>query len=188
MSRTARSLHSLVRCSLVFAAASFVGCGDPQLEAGMEYENPVPELASDLETIVQPLASESTRRSRTISIAAGEIGVNEDDDADRIDEYTKGRGGEWCSEFASWCLQKAGGSKMGYKYSWDAVWRWGRNNGRTRTRPIKGDLMVLDGHTAIVESAGSTSFTTIDGNWDDQVKRVTRSYSQSNLLGFVNPY
>lgn len=103
---------------------------------------------------------------------------------------------EWCAIFVSWCAYQAGilGDIVPYKQASVTQFKndyssRGRLN-RKPTKPKKGDIFIQlengAGHTGIVVSSTNSSYTTIEGNYQNKVAQVSRSLSDSTLTGFCD--
>ena len=143
--------------------------------------------------------------SNALQIARSQIGVKENgssNNSTQINEYRNGvqNGAPWCASFVSWCYGKGQNSNntntFGYSASSQDIRRQAQSAGVYSPKtsgytPVPGDLMILKysesrGHIGIVESVNKDgSFTVIEGNQSNQVKRVQRSMNTENLDGFV---
>lgn len=99
----------------------------------------------------------------------------------------------WCMVFVQWCFDHAG-LTLPYKTALcKGLWEYYQTNMPTKCHaknPKPGDIVILGrgtngGHTGIVEKVNGVDYTTIEGNSGDQVKRVNRKVSDSNLIGFI---
>lgn len=98
----------------------------------------------------------------------------------------------WCVVFVWWCFREAGNVNMfcyGQKTaSTNYVQNTYTSKGTFVTDPKlfrPGDLAVFPGHLAIIERVDleNNKLYTIDGNYSDQVMRVTRTLSTCNIEG-----
>lgn len=131
--------------------------------------------------------TEAQTRASIVDIARSQLGINGRKNRDKVREYTRGRGGAWCSEFASYVLDKVGVDKFGYKYTWSSYLKTARKMGEVKETPLPGDIVIFKGHTALVESVNNDgTFTTIGGNEGNAVKRSTHSLKSKRILGFLD--
>lgn len=102
-------------------------------------------------------------------------------------------GEPWCAYFVSWVARQAGmplgDQGQGFGYVGD-IWNWAQQTGRAipngpGVAPAPGDLIVFgDRHVGIVENVlPNGSIQTIEGNYSDQVSRVTRGAGEAT--GYV---
>jgi hypothetical protein len=102
-------------------------------------------------------------------------------------------GEPWCAYFASWVARQAGtplgDQGQGFGYVGD-IWNWAQQTGRAipngpGVTPQPGDLIVFgDHHVGIVEHVlPNGSIQTIEGNYSDQVSRVSRGAGEAT--GYV---
>lgn len=135
---------------------------------------------------------------KAFQLAKEEIGVHETGsnnpkileylhavDLDESDQETEET--PWCSAFANWCIQKAGGkgTRNGYARSW---LHWGKK----LTIPEQGCIVVLwrgspdsdSGHVAFFEgySQDRTHVKLLGGNQSDSV--CIKEYPIRQVLGF----
>lgn len=110
------------------------------------------------------------------------------------------QGYEWCDMFVDWCfLQLCEGNK---KEAEDMICQTGpygagcvnsaqyyKNQSRYSTSPQIGDQIFFGDydHTGIVENVTSTTITTIEGNANNQVSRITYNRNDSWIKGFGHP-
>lgn len=109
------------------------------------------------------------------------------------------QGFEWCTSFVAWCFWRIAGSEAkdilcltgDYGAGCTAWARYYAGQGRLYSKPKVGDQYFQRGsdglpcHTGIVESVSGSTFTTIEGNAGNMVKRVTRNVS--GAYGFGRP-
>lgn len=114
--------------------------------------------------------------------------------------YTMFSHGAWCAMFVSWCGNQAGLSNSRwyyYAYTPDGVaeyqkrrcWHW--KNGYT---PKSADLVFYDwnndkvvDHVGLVENNNNGTITTIEGNYQDQVKRRVINANSQFIFGYASP-
>ena len=128
-----------------------------------------------------------------VKVAQGEIGYKETGkDINKYGEWAGHNGVAWCVYFVCWCAYKSNAPiPTNYGYVGDMS-SYFQKRGKYKTvasgyRPKAGDLMIQgDSHIGIVVSAGASSCVTIEGNYSNSVKRVTRSYSE--ISGFCTPW
>lgn len=90
----------------------------------------------------------------------------------------------WCSAFANWCVQKAGG--VGTRSAMARSWLgWGNKI----DTPHEGCIVIFErgtdgisGHVAFYIKETPNNIQVIGGNQDDQV--CIRSYNKKKLLGY----
>lgn len=126
----------------------------------------------------------SAEADRMVAIAAGQVGVAESgaNSGTPLTRYVRwfvpGSGPvPWCAYFVSWCWDRATDSN--HRVPWSnpgycgSIIDWANRTGRRVGRPRRGDIYVYNNasHCGIVESVGTNSFTSIDGNWGDRVSR-----------------
>lgn len=109
----------------------------------------------------------------------------------------------WCCTFTSWCLWKTAdpdpkGTALAAQYqpykdncgcsvSWNA--RYYKDKGKFFTSPKEGDVFFTKGfnHTGFVSCVnGDGTFSTVEGNHNDQVASVLRKVS--DMEGFGRPW
>ena len=113
---------------------------------------------------------------------------------------TPKNGYEWCTSFVAWCFWRIAGSEAKdvlcltgpYGASCVSWAKYYAEQARLFTKPQVGDQYFQRGsdglpcHTGIVERVNGNTFTTIEGNAGNMVKRVTR-YLGSTVYGFGRP-
>jgi uncharacterized protein (TIGR02594 family) len=128
-------------------------------------------------------------------IAMNELGVAEvpgDGNSPRVLEYHKATGLQatedevpWCSAFANWCIQKAGGG--GTKSAMARSWlRWGK----AIEQPQAGDMVIFSrgsdgysGHVAFyVKKIDDKTIQVLGGNQMDMV--CVANYGTDRVLGY----
>lgn len=123
-----------------------------------------------------------------LDVARGQIGYHEVDNNitkfwQELDPGLQGQ--PWCVVFASWCFKHAYVTLPNMDRSYGSVsaldvMNYAKNNGMwdESGHYSPGDIIVFGGgeHGAICESDDGKTLVTIDGNWGDQVQRMTRSH------------
>lgn len=112
------------------------------------------------------------------------------------------QGYDWCTSFVAWCFWRLCGNVEAkrilcltgdYGASCTAWARYYAGQARLFTKPRVGDQYFKRGsdgdpcHTGIVESVNGNTFTTIEGNASNMVKRVNRQLDNT-VYGFGRPY
>lgn len=111
------------------------------------------------------------------------------------------QGYEWCTSFVAWCFWRQCGAEAkrilcltgDYGASCTAWAGYYKVAGRLFSTPKAGDQYFQRGsdgapcHTGLVESVSGSTFTTIEGNAGNMVKRVNRRLD-STVYGFGRPY
>lgn len=118
----------------------------------------------------------------------------------RPNKYTNwyGANDEWCAMFVSYVCNKAGvpTSVVPRTDSVQTFYDFAKNNRRFKAKgsgykPKGGDIMIQKSnsasHTGIVISSSGNTFTTIEGNSGDAVRKCSYSLSSSSLTGFFVP-
>lgn len=162
---------------------------------------------SSFGTSVRPSVTlTSDKAQNAIRLATSEIGTAEIGTSNNSAGVNKYRGGvangqAWCASFVSWCYgqgQNSNNSKtFGYTASSQEIKRKAiqaghysdKNSGYT---PVAGDIAVwtkpdgAHGHVGIVSQVYSDgSFDVIEGNNNQQVRKVRRTTSVKDFAGFV---
>ena len=111
------------------------------------------------------------------------------------------QGYEWCTSFVAWCFWRLCGNVEAksilcltgdYGASCTAWAGYYKAKARLFTAPKVGDQYFQRGsdgkpcHTGIVETVSGNTFTTIEGNYGNMVKRVNRKLD-STVYGFGRP-
>jgi hypothetical protein len=178
---------SIRRLAVFLIAALFVGMGAATI------------------TPVAPSAHADTLRSAIVSTAQGQIGVQ--GDSRQCQPY--GPCDDWCAFFANWVWSHAGVNPVPTTGFGRGEGQWGIEHGLFKARPgngrgdpLPGDMVVYGtpayaggGHVAIVESVnGDGTITTINGNWNNMVKRTTinpvtavAGSGNYHISGYVSP-
>lgn len=111
------------------------------------------------------------------------------------------QGYEWCTSFVAWCFWRLCGDEAkrilcltgDYGASCTAWAGYYKAAGRLFSSPKAGDQYFQRGsdgapcHTGLVESVSGRTFTTIEGNAGNMVKRVQRNLD-GTVYGFGRPY
>lgn len=127
-----------------------------------------------------------------INTALGEVGYKESGkDINKFGQWAGHNGVAWCVYFVCWCAAKSGApipTTYGYVGDMSSYFKArGKYKSAGSYKPKAGDLMIQgDRHIGIVISAGASSFETVEGNYSNSVKRVTRSYGE--VSGFCTPW
>lgn len=134
-------------------------------------------------------------REKFLKIALAEVGYKEGKNNDN--KYGKWYGMNncsWCAIFVSWCANQVGVLKtLIPKYSGCGTgYNWFKDKGLITMKPKAGDIGFLkptkkgkvSSHTFIVYEVKGNVITTIEGNYPDRVKKITRKLTDSNILGF----
>lgn len=135
----------------------------------------------------------SVCQQRIVRIANSQVGIREvpmgSNSGYFVHIYQSATGAynaPWCASFAQWVLKKAGkGPIANRSASVFYIQWWARSRGLLRGVPKVGTLALFlesAGHMGIVTAVGKTGFTTVDGNWSDQVSRVFHPYYRSNVV------
>ena len=138
-------------------------------------------------------------REKFLSIAYSQIGYKEQGpNKTKYGEWYGMNGQPWCAMFISWCANEAGIlNKLIPKYaSSSAGYRWFKNNTAITSTPQPGDIGFIKNtdsskrsefpaeHTFIVYSVNGNQITTIEGNIDNKVAKLTRYLTDKDILGF----
>lgn len=111
------------------------------------------------------------------------------------------QGYQWCTSFVAWCFWRLCGTEAkqilcltgDYGASCTAWAGYYKAQARLFTKPKAGDQYFQRGsdgqpcHTGIVETVNGNTFTTIEGNASNMVKRVNRKLDNT-VYGFGRPY
>ena len=96
----------------------------------------------------------------------------------------------WCAAFVSWCANRAGISTetipkfARVQSEGQATFKsWGRLRPSTYI-PEPGDLIFYVNHVGIVESVDEDGITSIEGNYQDCVRRRTNGFGSKAIVGF----
>ncbi len=150
-----------------------------------------------------PRPSTGDLRARVLDAARGEVGTTESgNNRGEALKYPNhfGRGAEaWCADFASWCVQQAGGS-MNDPYCPSVVNQLKADgNWKGKSNPQPGDLVLFDwdgdrvaDHIGIVERVNADgTIGTIEGNTENpqtgQEGVWRRTRTMGVILGFGEP-
>ena len=155
--------------------------------------------------------TEQEAKLKVINIAISNIGYKET--GNNITKFTTGtwdnsfygwelNGQPWCDVFVDFCFCEAFGINTGAAMTYQRVGNgsalcsksaeYYKNNGAWSTTPQQGAqaFFYYNGainHTGIVESVGTSTFTTIEGNTSDMVARRTYNIGASSVAGFGIP-
>lgn len=127
-----------------------------------------------------------------VNTALGEVGYRESGkDINKYGQWAGHNGVAWCVYFVCWCAYKSGApipTSYGYVGDMSSYFKArGKYKSAGSYKPKAGDLMIQgDRHIGIVISAGASSCETVEGNYSNSVKRVTRSYAE--ISGFCTPW
>ena len=146
-------------------------------------------------------SSEKTVQVAQQELARGVHETNGNNDSPDIRRYKHGaaNGAQWCAYFTSYCCEQAGHKPFSYTGSSQQIKNEAIRAGHyaqknTGYTPKPGDLAIWTktastGHVGIVESVNPDgSFSTIEGNSSDRVKRnhyASQSSVGSTFNGFV---
>lgn len=111
------------------------------------------------------------------------------------------QGYEWCTSFVAWCFWRLCGTEAkqilcltgDYGASCTMWAKYYAEQARLFTKPKVGDQYFQRGsdgqpcHTGIVETVNGNTFTTIEGNAGNMVKRVNRKLDNT-VYGFGRPH
>jgi hypothetical protein len=139
---------------------------------------------------------------KLLQIAAAEIGYTEEgNNRTKYGDWfwggkVQGSDYAWCCAFVCWCFDKAGYAKAITKTArCQTMLDWARKNGLTLNKASAqpGDLLLYDwnadgkaNHIGIVEKKISGGYQTIEGNWNNAVRRVNRT-NMAEILATVRP-
>ncbi len=142
-----------------------------------------------------------TYRNKIVSVASGEIGVEEPLGDDK---YIKWYGGlplnaPWCAVFVSWCAHMSGIDETiipkhaSCTAGRQALLSLGAWRDRSYT-PKKGDLIYLDfdftgdcDHVGIVTDCSGGIITAVEGNREESVKEHYYTVNAPEIAGFGAP-
>ena len=149
-------------------------------------------------------------RLNIVTIAEGEhaIGVHEVPDGsnwgDGVTKYGGQPGWAWCCLFVCWVWKQATGSYPFGRLQPSTYQAWQYAKAQNWFKPVNavvypGDMFLMQyknpdgsyagkGHIGYVLRVGKTGFNTLEGNCGNRVKCGYRTFSQSSLVGFINPY
>lgn len=148
-----------------------------------------------------PYGTTSSGSPSIVGLAGRYIGVGESPSGSNCTPFEPaGTCLPWCTYFATWVWHHANSALPALSYS-GSVYSWAVANGRWKagpSHPAPGDIVVYGStptttvHTGIVESVGSGTITTIDGNYSDRVSRVgpfnpATATSPARILGYASP-
>lgn len=139
-----------------------------------------------------------TEADKLVSIAVSQIGVTEDPKGSNNVPYNtayygrevSGSAYPWCMVFVWWCFKEAGLQSFFYDgkktASCTTIMRWAKQTGQFVTSNFRrGDVLLFQfdadeyaDHTGILEEVKDGKLIVIEGNTNDEVRRVTRTVSQ----------
>lgn len=103
----------------------------------------------------------------------------------------RGKQFKWCVVFQWWCFQKAGIPTKIFPKSANvfAVRDWYKRRDRFYQRPMVGDLVIYSfSHIGFVEKLLTDNrIQTIEGNFNDKVRRRITRADASNIEGYCRP-
>ena len=115
-------------------------------------------------------------------------------------EMWGGNNGPWCATFVSWCCAQAGeldaigGKEASVSNMRDTAIKKGMYASKSSGYvPKPGDIFVMKGgkysHVGFVASVdlAKGTFTSIEGNWGDEVCCVTRPIQDGDICGYISP-
>lgn len=137
--------------------------------------------------------------AQIIATAAAEIGVTESPSGSNNVKYNTAFYGQavsgsaypWCAVFVWWVFKQSNALSLFRGGSATAtvkdIYTYYNARGMVYTAPKAGDIVVFDSpdfirHTAIVESVNGSTYTTIDGNSSNMVKRNTHTVDGTALF------
>ncbi|WP_106976288.1 aggregation-promoting factor C-terminal-like domain-containing protein [Streptomyces rimosus] len=125
--------------------------------------------------------------SAAVKSAQGELGYTET--GPNLVKYNQFNGEEWCADFISWVVDKAGANSSYWNSPkgtpgnrWPSVSTWNAEAAGSRisaSQARSGDIVTFrnGGHIGLVESVANGVLHTIEGNVGPTVRRLTRSMS-----------
>lgn len=149
------------------------------------------ELSWSLSSTTSVVGSTTVQGSNIVQMARSQIGVREVGSSNQVKYNTwyygsavRGTAYPWCAVFVSWCANACGINtsivpRSAAVLTFENFFRQrGRLYNYGSYTPVPGDFYSTpaNGHIGIVESVtSSTSWTGIEGNYNNQVARVTRN-------------
>lgn len=138
----------------------------------------------------------TTCERHVLSYARSQIGVKEipfgSNTGPWVSVYqsvTGAYGEPWCVSFVQWALWRAHIGPIANRTAGAVYLRdWAYSRGLLRSKPEPGTIAVWiysEQHASLVESVHGSSYTTIDGNWDNQVMRVQHSLLSGPPVAFI---
>ncbi|AYV29637.1 hypothetical protein EES41_23255 [Streptomyces sp. ADI95-16] len=130
--------------------------------------------------------------SAVVKHAQGELGYTESG-PNRV-KYNEFNGEEWCADFVSWIVDKAGANSSYWNSPtgtpanrWPSVSTWNHEAAGSEVSPGNarpGDLVSFrnGGHIGLVESVASGVLHTIEGNTGPSVRRLTRAFGDPDRV------
>jgi hypothetical protein len=145
--------------------------------------------------------------SRLLQIARNQIGVKEDtgnNDGEPVKRYAGGRSEPWCAHFVAWVLRNAGlkipddviptEKQANPLASVSHMEKIFKDHEWFYRQPMPGDIVFFASrgqsdvgrgrHCGIVEMVDSKTFSTIEGNLSNAVRRKTHSLDNPQVTGF----
>lgn len=130
-----------------------------------------------------------------LKIALGEVGYTEGKNNDNKYGIWFGKNNcAWCAIFVDWVANQVGAlNTLIPKYSGCGnFYNWYKDKNLITKNPKAGDIGFIKptktgatcSHVFIVYEVNGNTITSIDGNYPDGVKKVTRKLTDSNILGF----
>jgi hypothetical protein len=129
-------------------------------------------------------AKAKTRGEKALKRALRYIGVKEIPFGSNCQPFSRYFGlpcVPWCAAFVSQNFDLNGNRKLPWANvaSVSSILEWGQRSGNISRTPRKGDIFILKGngqsHTGIVRSVNGNQYTTVEGNYDNSVRSVTRN-------------
>lgn len=141
----------------------------------------------DLEVLASPGGAAMVRLAmdqRRQGIAESPLGSNAGPPLQRYTRwFAPGSGPQpWCAYFVAWCLDRVGDSNRRVPWTYpgavSSIYQWARGAGRLVAKPAHGDIFGLGSqHCGIVAGADASSVWTVEGNYEDRVRSVSRRSS-----------
>jgi len=146
-----------------------------------------------------------SKRQDFLRIVREQVGVEENPRGSNNVKYNtayynqqvSGSNYAWCAAFVWWCMREAGAADLYYDGKKTAyvptLLNWAKQNNLVVLQPQPGDWILFDwnanaspDHIGVVEEVAADTITTIEGNSDDAVRRVTRPRDKT-IQAFVRP-
>ena len=135
-------------------------------------------------------------KDKFISVALSQVGYKEyGTNKTKYGEWYGMNGEPWCAIFVSWCANQVGVlNKLIPKYSSSSAgYKWFKENTGITMKPKAGDIGFIKNsketpgypaeHTFIVVAVNGDTVTTVEGNIDNRVVKLTRKIDDK-ILGF----
>jgi hypothetical protein len=128
-------------------------------------------------------AKVKTRGEKALKRALRYIGVQENPPGSNCQPFSRYFGMPcvpWCALFVSKNFDLNGDKKLPWTNvaAVSSILEWGQRTGNISRTPRKGYVFILKGngqsHTGIVRSVNGNQYTTVEGNYDNSVRSVTR--------------